>query len=199
MAAPVLIGLTGAIASGKSAALEAFARAGAETISSDTVVHELLGTGEVRSLLVERWGEMVIAEDGAVERSIIAEIVFRDPGELRWLESELHPRVARRLADWRVELPDDSIGVVETPLLFEAGIEGAFDATVAVTAPPAMRERRAADRGHAGVSEREERQLTDEEKAARATYVIANDGTLEDLESKASELLETIRREGVVA
>lgn len=199
MATPVLLGLTGGIASGKSAVLEAFSRAGARTISSDAIVHELLGTEEVRSLLVGRWGDRVLAGDGAVDRSAVAEVAFRDPAELGWLESFLHPRVAARLAEWRTALPDESVAVVEIPLLFEAGMEDAFDATVAVTAPPEVRARRATERGHAEVSEREARQLGDEEKAARATYVIVNDGTLDDLERRASELLETIRHEGVAA
>jgi dephospho-CoA kinase len=72
--------------------------------------------------------------------------------------------------------------VVETPLLFEAGMESAYDATIVVITDEQLRLQRAAARGHAAVDERHDRQLSQEEKAERATYVVANDGSLEDLE-----------------
>ena len=187
--APLLIGLTGGIAAGKSEALAAFARLGAETISSDAVVHDLLDSEEMRERLVERWGEEV-APGGAVNRSRIGEIVFEDPEELSWLESELHPRVGERIAAWRSELGDDArFGVVEVPLLFEVAMEGAFDTTVAVVADEGTRRRRAEQRGHALVDERAARQLAQDEKAERADHVVHNDGSLEDLERRLSELL----------
>ena len=71
--APAFIGLTGAVASGKSEALAAFARLGAATLSSDAVNHELLGTSEVRERLAERWGEAVLA-DGHLKRERVGEI-----------------------------------------------------------------------------------------------------------------------------
>ena len=84
------------------------------------------------------------------------------------------------MAAWRAELerrePPPEVAVVEVPLLFEAGIEGVFDATVAVVADEALRAERAAARDHEGVEGREARQLTQEEKAARADHVIRNDG-----------------------
>ena len=187
--APLLIGLTGGIAAGKSEALAAFGRLGAETISSDAVVHELLGSDEVRDRLVERWGDQVTA-GGKVDRARVGEIVFERPDELAWLESELHPRVGERIAAWRSSLRSEtSFGVVEVPLLFEASMEGAFDATVAVIADEDARRKRAQRRGHALVDERAARQLGQEEKAARADHVVRNDGTLADLERELSELL----------
>ena len=72
--------------------------------------------------------------------------------------------------------------VVEVPLLFESGMDDAFDATMAVVADEAVRRERAGARGHAALDERTSRQLTQEEKAARATYTVANSGTLEELE-----------------
>lgn len=187
--APLLIGLTGGIAAGKSEALAAFGRLGAETISSDAVVHELLDSDEVRDRLVERWGDQVTA-GGKVDRARVGEIVFERPEELTWLESELHPRVGERIAAWRSALGSEtSFGVVEVPLLFEASMEGAFDVTVAVIADEDARRERAQRRGHALVDERAARQLGQEEKAARADHVVRNEGTLADLERELSELL----------
>jgi dephospho-CoA kinase len=78
---------------------------------------------------------------------------------------------------------------VETPLLFEAGLEAAYDATIAVVADEDVRAGRADGRGHAAVAERSARQLTQEEKAARATFVVRNDGSVEELETALSDVL----------
>ena len=187
--APLMIGLTGGIAAGKSEALAALKRLGAETISADAVVHELLGSEELRDLLVERWGGEV-APGGEVDRTEIGTRVFEAPDELAWLESQLHPRVGQRLDAWRRSLPDDArFAVVEVPLLFETRMEKVFDTTIAVISEEEARRARAEQRGHALVEERSARQLTQEEKAARADHVIRNDGSLEDLERELSALL----------
>ena len=190
--APLMIGLTGGIAAGKSEALAALDRLGAETISADAVVHDLLGSAEVRDLLVARWGEEV-APGGSLDRARIGQRVFEKPDELAWLESQLHPRVGERLDAWRRSLPPGTrFAVVEVPLLFETGMKDAFDATVVVVSEDDTRRARAAKRGHALVEERSARQLTQQEKAARADHVIRNDGSIEDLEREMSGLLEKL-------
>jgi dephospho-CoA kinase len=192
--APLKIGLTGGIAAGKSEALKAFARLGAATLSSDAVVHELLESDELSERLVERWGPEV-APEGKIERAKIGEIVFADPEQLTWLESRIHPLVQQRTAAWLLSLPTDTeVAVVEVPLLFEAGSDKAFDTTVAVVTADEVRRERAEARGHALVDEREARQLTQPEKAERAEHVVANDGSVEDLERALSALLEKLRR-----
>jgi dephospho-CoA kinase len=152
------------------------------TLSTDAVVHELLDEPATRARLVERWGEEV-APDGRVDRAAIGRIVFADPAELEWLEGLLHPLVGERVARWRTELPDNAeLAVVEVPLLFEAGMEGLFDATLVVVAGDELRAERARARGTADLEGRAARQLSEGEKAARATFVVENKGTLEDLE-----------------
>jgi dephospho-CoA kinase len=126
--------------------------------------------------------------------------VFGRPDELAWLEGVLFPRVGERMAAWREELErrEDApaVGVVEVPLLFEAGVEPAFDATVAVIAEEELRSSRAGGRDHRALDERVARQLSQEEKAARADYVVRNDGTIEELERAMREVLAKIEREG---
>lgn len=184
-----VIGLTGSVSAGKSEALAALGRLGAATISSDAVVHELLAGDELREALVERWGPDV-APGGELDRSRVAEIVFRDPDELNWLESQLHPRVGQAIAEWRAGLdPAAELAVVEVPLLFEAGMEGAFDAVLAVTAPLELRSERAEGRGLGELEGRDGRQLAEGEKAARSDFVVSNDGTIADLEAKLEALL----------
>jgi dephospho-CoA kinase len=194
--APPFIGLTGTVAAGKSAALDAFARLGAATLSTDAVSHELLDDAAVRDALAERWGPDVLV-DGHVNRAKVAAIVFESPEELGWLESVLHPLVGRRVADWRESLPNDtSLAVVEVPLLFESGMEGAFDATVAVIADQRTRAARAGERGTALVEERSDRQLSQDEKAARATHVVRNDGSIEELDAEIARVAGTLRGGG---
>ena len=191
-----MIGLTGATGAGKSSVLEILERLGAATISSDAVVHEILTTGELRDLLIERWGDDV-APDGEVDRSKIAAIVFRDQDELAWLESELHPRVGGRVARWREELePGVELAVNEVPLLFETGMEAAFDAVLCVTAPLELRAERADGRGLGELEGRDGRQLPEAEKAARSDFVVANDGTVEELEAKLEALLPDLKSAG---
>lgn len=190
------IGLTGGIGAGKSEALAAFERAGAATLSTDRVAHDLLDREDVRALLVERWGPEV-APGGQVDRDRVARIVFEDADQLRWLESQTHPRVGEAVLEWREQLgPGVEVAVVEVPLLFEAAMEGAFDATVAVVAPDAVRDERLAARGQPGLGGRESRQLGQDEKAARADYVIENDGTLAELDRRVRELLGELGGEG---
>jgi dephospho-CoA kinase len=183
------IGLTGGIAAGKSEALAAFERLGAETISSDAVVHELLDAEPLLGRLKERWGDE-IAPEGRVDRTKVGEIVFAEPEQLKWLEAQIHPLVGERIGAWLTSLNDDvAVAVVEIPLLFESEMESVFDTTVAVVTSDEVRRERAEARGHALVGEREARQLAQEEKAARAEHVIENDGSLEDLEQRLSALL----------
>ncbi|HEX2435331.1 MAG TPA: dephospho-CoA kinase [Solirubrobacterales bacterium] len=194
--APTFVGLTGGISAGKSEALAAFERAGAATLASDDVVHDLLRDEGLRERLVERWGEG-IAPNGEVDRARVAEIVFERPEELAWLEAEVHPLVADRFAAWRAGLPAGvELAVVEVPLLFETGMESVFDAVVAVVADDRLREDRARGRELAALEGRGARQLSQEEKADRATHVIANDGTLAELEARIEELVRELTGSG---
>jgi dephospho-CoA kinase len=182
------VGLTGGLGAGKSEALRLLGELGAATLSTDAVVHELLQTGELRDEIVARLGPDVV-RDGALDRSAIAARVFGDDEARGWLESVLWPRVGERVAAWRAEVGDDRVAVVEVPLLFESGMENVFDRTIAVIANEAVRERRAAARGHASVAERAGRQLAQSEKAERADYTVRNDGSLTELRDSLSRLL----------
>lgn len=182
------LGLTGAIAAGKSETLAAFGRLGAATLSADAVVRELLGSEPVRALLVERWGPQV-AERGEIDRARVGTIVFEQPAELAWLERTLHPLVGERIASWLEQLdPQTPLAVVEVPLLFETGMEQAFDATVCVVAPDAVRVERAGARGTEELDGRVARQLPQAEKMARATYVVHNGEGLAELEAAVADL-----------
>jgi len=168
---------------------------GAATLSTDAVVHELYASEAVRDAVVARWGPDV-APGGTVDRAAVARHAFSAPEERAWLEGLLWPLVGERVAAWRAaesaRQPPPPALVVETPLLFEAGLDGLYDATLVVVADEAVRARRAAERGHAAVDERTARQLTQEEKAARADHVVRNDRDLAALEQELAAVLEKL-------
>jgi dephospho-CoA kinase len=151
------------------------------------VVHELLARPEVQRQLADRFGAEV-----ASDRARIAERVFGDEGERAWLEGLLWPLVGERVAAWRASVPADQVAVVEVPLLFESGMEGVFDSTIAVVADEDTRAERAAARGHALVAERTGRQLSQQEKADRADFTVRNDGSLDELKQTLSRVLATL-------
>jgi dephospho-CoA kinase len=143
----------------------------------------------MRDLLVARWGEEV-APNGSVDRDAVASLVFENPDELKWLESELHPRIGRAVVDWRSGLdPSTEVAVIEVPLLFETGMEAGFDEVIAVVAADEIRNQRLGGRGDAGLEGREERQLSQDEKASRADYVVRNEGTIDDLERDLAAII----------
>lgn len=189
---PPFVALTGGLGAGKSTALAALERLGAAVISSDSVVHELYASAPVRDAVVARFGSQV-APEGAVDRAALAARVFADDADRDWLEQLLWPRVRERVAAWRqtagAAVPAPRALVVEVPLLFEAGSEALYDATIAIVADESVREARALARGHQALAEREARQLSQQEKAARSTFVVVNDGSVEELESKLSSIL----------
>ncbi len=192
MHAPPFIALTGGIGAGKSTALAALERLGAAVISSDAVVHELYGSPEVRDAVIARFGAEV-APDGVIDRAALAERAFATDADRSWLERLLWPLVQERVTAWRAaanrDEPPPRVLVVEVPLLFEAGSDAVYDATIAVIADEQVRADRARSRGHRALDERSARQLSQEEKAARSKFVVSNDGDVAELEHKLSSIL----------
>jgi len=144
------VGLTGGIGCGKTTVLSMLRDRGAAVISADDIVHVLLRTDtDVRVRIRESFGEEVFDAEASIVPSRLAAIVFSSPERRRELEGILHPGVRRRIAGWMEEREraGSSVGIAEVPLLFEAGYEGDFDATVAVTAEHEVCLRRLTGRG----------------------------------------------------
>jgi dephospho-CoA kinase len=182
---------------GKSTALQLLGELGAAVLSTDAVVHELYGQQDLRDAMTARWGPEV-APAGMVDRAAIAQRAFASEQERRWLEETLWPLVGARVAAWLAEVRGQAqptrprAAVVEVPLLFEAGMEDLYDATIAVVSAEDIRRGRAGERGHVRVDERTGRQLPQEEKARRATFVVRNDGTREELGRELSAVLDKL-------
>jgi dephospho-CoA kinase len=187
----VTIAVTGPFASGKSTFVGLLGELGAETVSADEIVHDLLAEDEATiSGVVERFGEDVRGEQG-VDRRTLGRKVFGDPEALQDLENILHPLV-RRETQRRVAVSEASLFVAEVPLLFEGGSSADYDCTVAVVVPEERRRAWAAERGvdEAALAAIETRQLGQEEKARRADVVVQNDGDVDKLRRQAEELRE---------
>lgn len=197
MSRPVAVAITGGIGAGKSEALRAFARHGVAVISSDDIVHRLLRDDpDVKRAIVDRLGKGVLDGRGEIDRSAVAAIVFRDRGELTWLEQLLHPRVSLEYLAWRDELarqPDPpAVCATEVPLLYESGGETRFDAVVVVTAPPEVREARTRVRP----DDRAARLIPDAEKVRRADFAYVNEGSLEELDAWVAGVVRELEGRG---
>ena len=189
--------VTGPLASGKSVFVTMLGDLGAETVSSDEIVHDLLAEdAEVIAAVTRRFGEEVRGERG-IDRKALAREVFGDAQALQDLEEILHPRV-REETDRRAAASDAALFVAEIPLLFEGEStrtpSGQFDVTVAVTAPDERRWGWTEERGmdEEQVHAIEARQLSGEEKALRADVVVQNDGDLDKLKEQARVLVDRV-------
>lgn len=183
-ARPLVVGLIGGIASGKSSVAREFERLGAARFDADRAAHEVLAGPDVRKLLVERWGREILDAEGSPDRAAIAARVFRPPPdgprELQFLESVTHPRVAERLAEAlrQAATAGRRVAVLDVPKLVEAGMHRACDHVVFVEAPVDVRRQRALARGWSQTefAAREAAQESLEEKRRLADGVIDNGG-----------------------
>jgi dephospho-CoA kinase len=186
---PVAVAITGGIGAGKSEALQAFARHGAATVSSDEIVHHLLRREDVRDAVVGRMGNGVVGPDGEIDRGALATVVFNDRAALGWLEELLHPLVSLEYLQWRehlAELPHaPAVCVTEVPLLYETGGEARFDKVVVISAPSKLRRARSI----VATDDREARLIPDREKVKRADFAFMNTGSLEELDAFVASVM----------
>ena len=171
----MLVAVTGGIGAGKTTVLEQFARFGAEVADADTLVHRLYEPGsELHAALIERWGARVVAADGRLLRPAIAEIVFSEPAELRWLNGMVHPRVRQLIKDMAAAARPALFCAI--PLLFESGWESDMSCTVAVWCDPVTQQQRLGQRGwdEREMTRRISQQLSMDEKLRRSDYGIVS-------------------------
>ena len=195
MSRPVAVAITGGIGAGKTEALRAFARNGAATVSSDEIVHHLLRRDEVKSAIVARLGNGVLAPDGEIDRGALGTVVFNDRKALDWLEALLHPLVSAEYLQWREDLaalPDaPRVAVTEVPLLYETGGDARFDKVVVITAPTKLRRMRS----EVATDDRESRLIPDREKIERADWSFKNMGSLDELDAFVKSVMAELTAE----
>jgi dephospho-CoA kinase len=193
------VAITGNVASGKSLLAEVWVGAGVPVVSADDLAREVVEPGTPGlEAVIQAFGPELLEADGRLNRQAMGKIVFSDPERRRRLEEILHPLIARRREEWMMgeARRGARLAVAEIPLLFEVGLEEAFDAVVIVDAPPEERLRRLTELR--GLSKEEAlrimaAQMAPEEKLGKADFVIHNSGTTEDLEVRALALLDLLQ------
>ena len=187
----IRIALTGSIGMGKSTVAAMFERAGVPVFDADAIVRQLQGPG---GGLVEKIGELFpgCVRHGTLDRECLAQIVLADPAKLASLEGIVHPAV-REARDAFVKMhPDAPALLFEIPLLFETGSERDFDKIVVVSAPAEVQRTRVLQRTGMTAAKLDSilaRQMPDEEKRARADFVVDTGGDLSTTESQVREIL----------
>lgn len=195
----ILIGLTGVPGAGKSLAAEYLRRKGAVIISGDDTGREVLEIyPESLKSLVKAFGKGILNPDGSLDRKSLGRIVFADSRELKKLNAIVHPYLLKLLKS-KIDKYKKSMSrrplVVDAALIFEWGIESWFDHILVVTANRANRIKRLIGSGLSG-REAENRigsQMPQSKKAAKADFVIENNGTKIALRNKVYSLLKKIK------
>ena len=195
--ATLSVGLTGGIGSGKSEVLNRLKARGATVVDADLAARRVVEPGtDGYDAVVKEFGSAVVGPDGALDRPKLGAIVFADPERLAALNAIVHPRVAALMAEWADAAPEGGIVVYDIPLLVEGGADRGYAAVIVVDADEEVRYARLlANRGmsRADASARMAAQASREDRLAAADYVIANNGSLEDLDQETdrvwSELL----------
>jgi len=197
----LVIGLTGGIGMGKSAAAEHFARRGIPVFNADACVHRLYEGEAVEEIEAAFPG---VTREGRVDRKLLAEQVSGHPERLRRLESVVHPMVVKAEIDFLREQERNGarMAVLEIPLLFETGAEKRVDVTIVVSAPSRVQRERVLTRPGMTVEKLEHllaRQLSDKERRARADFVIISGTSLKETHVDLDQLIESLQnRQGCV-
>jgi dephospho-CoA kinase len=190
------VGLTGGIASGKSAVAEELAERGAVIIDADLLAREVVAPGtEALSAIEARFGPEVIA-GGGLDRAAMGRIVFADPAARRDLEAIIHPAVRARAAELEAVAGHDAIVVHVIPLLVETGQQDSFDVVVVVDVDPETQIDRLRERNGFSRAEAESRiaaQASRQDRLAAADVVIDNTGSRAELSARAEQLWTQLR------
>jgi dephospho-CoA kinase len=184
----LLVGLTGGIGSGKSTVSAMLAERGAVVIDADVIAREVVEPGQpAYAAVIERFGPGIVAADGALDRAAIAAIVFNDRDALKDLEAITHPAVGARMVELMQEQAGtDHIVILDVPLLVEKGTYETAGTIVVDVDPEVALHRLAEQRGmpEDDARRRMAAQVSREERLAKADFVLANGGSLEDLRAE---------------
>jgi len=197
----LLVGLTGNIASGKSAVAEIFAARGATLIDADVLARQAVAPGTPAfDAIVRRWGKAVVVADGTLDRAALRRIVFANPAERDALNAIVHPRVEtlRKALLSAARDRGDGIVVCDIPLLYEKDMSARFDRVVLVDAPRALRLQRLVKERKLSRPEAEamiSAQMSADAKRARADVIIDNVGTRAQLEKRVADVWRVLMRD----
>lgn len=197
----LIVGLTGGVASGKSVVSQILKEEGAYLIDADQIARELVQPRRPTwTALIKAFGKEIVQKDGSIDRKKLAVKVFSDPEQRELLNRILHPRIKKEM-DRRLKAigqkDPKAMVVIDAPLLIETGDHREMDKVIVVTSTEAQQMERLKER--AGIDQEEARriiasQVPTEEKLKVADFVIRNEGSLEDVERKAKEVFQALKR-----
>jgi len=187
----LLLGLTGGIASGKSAVAQRLQQLGAEIIDTDQIAREVVSAGQpALNAIAEHFGDEVINVDGSLNRAALRARIFAKPEEREWLETLLHPLI-RQIAFDRAANAASAVAVLVVPLLFESGHYNQTNLNLVVDVPVETQRQRVLARDGVDPQQVEQilnAQMSREQRLEKADRVIDNIGTLEQLYSQVDAL-----------
>ena len=195
---PFLIAVTGGICSGKSTVSKWFDKNGFVVFSADEIAHFILDYPDVKEKLKDKFGDEII-RNKKVNRKKLGEIVFGNPENLKFLNGLLHPKIRaemQKIIDfYYFESDRPEYLVFEIPLLFENGLEKAFDLTINVYTDKNKQIQRLRKRDHLSIAEAEKRisaQMSSETKMKKADINIVNNGTRKSLYSQLEKIVASL-------
>lgn len=189
------LGLSGGIGSGKSTVAKILSNLGAVVIDADAIAKEVLEPNQAGyQKAIEVFGESILDSDLRIDRKRLAQLVFQNSDELAKLEAIVHPAVIARVAQIRNSLPESTVVVYDTPLLFEKNLQGQFDKVLIVVSDFEHRKARLIERGLeiADIEARIANQATDAQRRTVADFVIENNGSPEQLQDQVTKVWQQI-------
>lgn len=189
------LGLSGGIGSGKSTVAKLLADLGAVVIDADVIAKEVLEPNQAGyQRAIEVFGESILDSDRRIDRKKLAELVFQNSDALAKLEAIVHPAVIARVAQIRNSLPESTVVVYDTPLLFEKNLQGQFDKVLIVVTDSEHRKARLIERGLeiTDIEARIANQATDAQRRTVADFVIENNGSPEQLHDQVTKVWQQI-------
>lgn len=189
------VGLTGGIGAGKSTVADLFSKLGAVVIRSDELARQVIEPNTTGfQKVLSRFGNQILQENGSIDRTKLAQIVFNDQSALKDLEEIIHPLVRNKTNEIIDAQTQETIVVNEVPLLLEKNMENLFDFLVVVISSEKNRINRLLKRGISEIDakKRMKLQVSDEQRKTSADFLIANDGNMEQLEADVSKVWQAL-------
>jgi len=197
----LIVGLTGGVASGKTAISQVLKEEGAYIIDADQIARELVQPHKPAwNELIRAFGKEILQEDGSIHRKKLADKVFADPEKRKLLNQILHPRIKEEMGRRTKEIGQkdpEAIVVIDAPLIVELGDHREMDKLIVVTSTQTQQIERLKERDGIGPAEALRilsSQMPVEEKVKLADYVIRNEGSFEETKKRAKEVFKELRK-----
>jgi dephospho-CoA kinase len=197
----LIVGLTGGVASGKTAVSRVLREEGAYIIDADQIARELVQPHKPAwNELVRAFGKEILQEDGSIHRRKLADKVFTDPEQRKVLNQILHPRIKEEMDRRTKEIGQkdpEAIVVIDAPLLVELGVYRKVDQLIVITSTQMQQMERLKERDGRSPEEALRlffSQMPVEEKVKLADFVIRNEGSLEETKKRAKEVFKELKK-----